>query len=408
MIKRGLALSLVLGVASIARGEAVDIVPQSSANPLNPAGTYDPGEPVTVDVNISQVGGSEHLLRLVQFNLTNTATEFSIDPIAWEASTGHYLDVNPAGGPPGVAAAYYYEVNTDLGPNPSAQLAMPAGGSVKVATLNITMPSMPGSYLLDLMNAGEADPELHARVSYGFGCDEVGALCDNALDHPDETLDVTFVEAGVGLTDGTYMFTVANEAGIAKWESIKHYPFILEEMGPMDIGLEILADGTFSEPRVDGVTKITVTFSGPVDRTRAENVANIVIDGCSLMTPVDVSGTYTPTLRADDMTLDLVFSPSMPGETVYEITLNNQQTVGGRDVTGNTMRTFAVLFGDQDPTNEVAAADLSGIRSLFSTFTSPSNIGSVRADLDLTGEVVAADYSAARSNMGDIALDLCP
>ena len=213
MIRRGLALSLVLGVAAIARADAiVEFGASYSANPLNPAGYYDPGEAVTVDVYVTQVGGAEHLLRLVQFNLTGTNAALSIDTVTLDASAGHYLDADLAGGPAGIASAYYYTDPGDLGPN-AAQLVMPAGGSVKVATLDITLPGAAGDYVLDLLNAGETDAELHGRVSYGFGCDAASA-CDNGF-HTDATAPVTFLEAGAGLTEGTMTLHVIDQGLLA-------------------------------------------------------------------------------------------------------------------------------------------------------------------------------------------------
>ncbi|MHC4697760.1 MAG: myxococcus cysteine-rich repeat containing protein [Planctomycetota bacterium] len=236
MIKRGLALSLVLGVGSVALGDAViHVVPAPSVNPVHPAGTYDPDEVVDVELFLSQDSGAEHLLRLLTLHFDDTYADMGVGALVWEfGAAGHYKDEDGAGGPPGYAAAYVGEGNCSndgapcnlaegctppavcmpnsvfkLGPLPASMLHVPGDGTqVLVATLQVTMPSPEGGpYPLDCMNSDEANPDLCAAFSYGYGC---GGTC-NAL-HPDADHPITFLRANTtGLTGGTYAFYVVGE-----------------------------------------------------------------------------------------------------------------------------------------------------------------------------------------------------
>lgn len=429
-------MSLVLGVASVAYAGAVVELVATSANPLNPAGTFDPDEIVTVEVHLRHsVDDVDRLLRHIQFNLEDTHVDLlaglslpethglatpavnfwdfssttACDGDPAQCGIGHWVDDDRAGGPTGIAIAYHAAVPApptvpdDTGPNTDAQLVLPgaSASSVRVGVLQIQMPVAAGSYPLDVMNSDAPSAETAARISYGFEASNASWT---------DLTPVTIWGAGTpDLTGGTLTMTVAPSAGTAKWESVKFYPFIFEVLGPLDIGLEIPGDGSYAEPRINGVSRVTVTFSGPVNRARAENSANVVVTGCNFLTPVDMGPiAITPSLRADDRTLDIVFVPGLPNEAVYDMELVNQQTVGGRDVTDGTTRSFAVLFGDFDPTNQVAAADLAGIRGRINDFTSPSDVDSVRADQNLSGQVTAADIANARSDFNNLAVALCP
>ncbi len=203
MFKRGLAMSLVLGVASVVYADVeVRLVPTPSANPYNPPGMYDVGETdISVDVYLSQTPGAEDwLLRHVQFNLDGTDASLlagvsmpvTHSPSAgdirfWDFSSvaacagdveqcgaGHYIDDSNAAGPKGVAISYYSTVASPVIPddtdeNAAAQIVLPADGScVHVGVVNVSIPAG-GPYTLDLVNIAEVDPELAGRVSYGFG-----------------------------------------------------------------------------------------------------------------------------------------------------------------------------------------------------------------------------------------------
>ncbi|MCO6437722.1 MAG: hypothetical protein J5J06_11585 [Phycisphaerae bacterium] len=213
----GLVVGALLGVASTAfAGTNVRIVPQNvSSNALNPIGHYLPGEVVNVNVYLEQTpAGVEHLLRLVAFKLDNTAPELTIGPATLfaKSAAGHY-NVDSADT---IASAYYYTDPGNLGPNPTQQLAIPASAPVQVVSFQVTMPATPGSYALDLVNAGGATNDDKAAVIYGFGCTAPDA-CANGL-HPDDTFAVTIDRPGANLTGGTYNFVVNTPTAVVAGE----------------------------------------------------------------------------------------------------------------------------------------------------------------------------------------------
>lgn len=164
MFRRGLALTLVLGMASVVQAGAVlEAVPSPSSNPYNPCGYYDVGEVVTVEFFLNQAPPDvDQELRMVHVRLDGTDAALGLGSFAWDSTfaTAHYTDVDPAAGPAGVSAAYTYEVDTDLGPNPAAQLTLPGGGSaVSIGTMDVTMPGTAGDYILDTTGS---------EVSFGF------------------------------------------------------------------------------------------------------------------------------------------------------------------------------------------------------------------------------------------------
>ena len=94
MFRRGLALSLVLGMGSIVQaGAVVELVPSASSNPFNPCGSYSANETVTVEVFLSQtVTVGPHYLRMVQLDFTASHTALGIPTalISWTDTTDHF------------------------------------------------------------------------------------------------------------------------------------------------------------------------------------------------------------------------------------------------------------------------------------------------------------------------------
>ena len=163
MIKRGLALSLVLGLASVAQAGAVL---EFGVPP------YGAGDTVTVDIFLKQDPvGSDVLIRLVELHMDDTDPALGLSNFQWAfGAVVHYKDADLAGGPAGVACAYYYEVPGDLGPNPGAQLTLPGNGSsVLIGTIDVTLPDpFDQPAYLNVLNADDADPDLVSLVAFGF------------------------------------------------------------------------------------------------------------------------------------------------------------------------------------------------------------------------------------------------
>jgi hypothetical protein len=194
MIKRGLSLVLVLGVASLARADVVvNLAPAPSANAANPAGVYDPGESIRVDVGLSQTDGpmttpaALRLLRIVQldFSMSSPQLDLSNNPdldtvgdgtgfdgvqpdfqfdVASFPFGGAYFGIFPA--LPIPAMAY-----TGTTPNAARQLNLLAtGANLNLGFINVGLPAAPGDYTLDAVTPSDPeDDNLGGLVSFGFG-----------------------------------------------------------------------------------------------------------------------------------------------------------------------------------------------------------------------------------------------
>ena len=382
MIKRVVALSLVLGLASVAQGAVnVELVPSGS----------------TVEVYLSQTEAASQWLRLVEFRFGATDPALTVSNFQWDiGAVGHYKDEGLATGPDGVAVAY-----AQLAETPAEQALLPAtGSSLRVATFEVTCNGPDPEYLLDVLNAGAGVNDLNGTVSYGFGM------------APGD--DITYLNPPGDMTGGNIMFPCALPPVVSKWESVKVHDFILSEVPPNDIPVPLeAADDLFVEPRDGGIDLVIVTFSGAVDRAAAENPANISIVGCGFPAPPDLSGhSWVPTLRADDVTLEIAITPTLPDQAKYTFTLSNQTSTGGA-VTVNTQRVMTGLVGDIDGNSTVNALDLSAVRAAITTdfgfgagvvvLTAPQ---AIRTDLDTSGVVNALDLSLDRAKTGNFAL--CP
>lgn len=392
MLTRAFALSVVVGLASVAQAGAVlDLVVPDSANPLNAAGVYDPGETVTVALRLGQAGGDERLLRLVHLHFDNTDGALGMGAFDWLSDDAtHYQDESPgpasAGDPAGVASAYYYESDTDLGPNPARQLTLPAGGDVLVATLEVTMPEFAGVYVLDALSAASS-------VSFGF-------------EIPLDPTFVTFLRPGNpppdDLTGGDFSFTVAAVASVASWESMATHA------GVGEVGLAIPSAGVFSEPRAPGIGKIVVTFSGAIDPATAIE-GNIAVDGCDANGTPLVLGAPAIALSGGDTVMTLSFAPALPDFAEYSISLNGFTTGGGTAIAGNTSRCILGLLGDASGDGVVDNSDLVGVRFFRGAVFDASNVFHVRSDPNTDGVIDNGDLVGVRFFRGNDARNIgCP
>lgn len=158
MFKRGLALVLVLGMASVVQaGVVLEAVPSpSGASDYNPCWSYGPGEVATVELFLTNDGAAVDL-RMIHVRTDGTDGDLGLTGFAWgpaEFNAAHYKDEDLAGGPAGVSVAY-----KELAPDSIAQFTLGAGATESVGTLTITMPGTTGDYTLDLSSS---------KVSYGF------------------------------------------------------------------------------------------------------------------------------------------------------------------------------------------------------------------------------------------------
>ena len=225
MLRRGLAFSLLLAVASAAQaGVIVDLVPAT-------AGPYAQDESVDVDIMLRQdPTDGDHSLRFIQFDFNTTAPELTLIPLTihrltnspnirfWNfvgvtncvnstdaaCGSGHFLE-DVLNGPRGriLSATYYFTDPLDLGENTTAQRILPGNGdAVKVGVMRVRMPTQDGVFMLDVVNATETNPDVGGvDVRWGFGFDVNGE-------------PLTTWRANTGeITGGTLTFCVGNPPG---------------------------------------------------------------------------------------------------------------------------------------------------------------------------------------------------
>ena len=204
--------ALSLDVTSAHAGTRVRLVPQNvSSHALNPIGHYPPGEVVIIHIYLEQTSaGLDHLLRMARFHFdaSSDALEVGIGAITFAPFSvmGHFVDSSRTTGPAGIGVAYIFDA-AHVRPNPAIQLLLPGNGTAAlIASFPVTMPTAPGSYVLNVMNAAGPTTNDRAVVTYGFGC-AANSPCAPAGSHPDGTFPVTNDLPGAGLTGGTLSLT---------------------------------------------------------------------------------------------------------------------------------------------------------------------------------------------------------
>lgn len=176
-MKYTMAVCVVLVVAPMAHaGAVIDLIPTEP-------GPYMPGQRVEVQVHLSQEpGGRNVFLRMAQFDFVDTDPaltldqEFRFDYSAQNVCARHtgqcgtqhveFPELTPFGGGIGLVASTVF---IGLARDPERQLRLPAHGTITIGSIGVTLPSQPGDYLLDVMNADQVSRNAGARLDFGFG-----------------------------------------------------------------------------------------------------------------------------------------------------------------------------------------------------------------------------------------------
>jgi len=168
MLKRSLALGLVLCVASAANaGYTIDV--------NVPAGPYLGGETVTADIGLTGSGEADVFARLITFDFAASDSALGLANWSWTPAyqngqqicsivpslcgTGHFEDT----GLPKVNATF---LGTGL--DAFNQIAIPGNGSIVLGSVDVTIPTAPGTYTLDAVNNAAADANDGARLDHDF------------------------------------------------------------------------------------------------------------------------------------------------------------------------------------------------------------------------------------------------
>ncbi|MGB2988207.1 MAG: PEP-CTERM sorting domain-containing protein [Phycisphaerae bacterium] len=147
----------ILGIASIARAGAVlDLVPDDPS-------PYYGGESLTVDFWLHNEESFNVALNFLRLDFSDSNVRFSLDStFAFDFSSVPLGDL-------GYRAEHHPDLpvpwtwNTDDCVCPDARLHLPAKGSLHIGSIGVELPTDPGLYLLDVLNADEPDETLGAK-----------------------------------------------------------------------------------------------------------------------------------------------------------------------------------------------------------------------------------------------------
>lgn len=226
MLRRALSVCAVLGFVSAAHaGVAVTLVPSA-------AGDYQPGQVVNVDILAQLTAGTPSVpgpagtttairVRLMQFDLADSDAALGISTV------DHHPTSEPNGGPipfwdmsaasacagDELACGNNYFIDGSIASDDilnvtyigtstssSAMMQLNQTSNRRVGELQITLPTDPGTYLLDVLNADEADINQGAEVRWGFG---------STADPTDPSSPIR--ANGGGISGGQLRFTVVPE-----------------------------------------------------------------------------------------------------------------------------------------------------------------------------------------------------
>ncbi len=401
MLRRGLAFSLLLAVASAAQaGVIVDLVPAT-------AGPYAQDQSVDVDIMLRQdPTDGDHSLRFIQFDFNTTAPELTLIPPRthdltptdirfWNfvgvtncvnstdaaCGSGHFLE-DVLNGPRGriLSATYFFTDPADLGENATAQrILFGNGDAVKVGVMRVKMPLQDGVFMLDVVNAAETNPDVGGvDVRWGFGL--------NVNAEP-----LTTWRANTGeITGGTMEMCVGakcpnGECTVNLASSVPPFTSVGQGLPP--------AGGTLWRTAANIVR---MTFSGNppgVPGVGEIEVVELLPDG-AFGADLIASGVFSIALDAPGNILkiqDHKITPEMANKKWYAV----RNTGGWSDVCPFEIH-FPVVAGDQDGNRFVTPIDVGNINAGAIGLLADDS----RFDIDGNGFGTPTDVGLANANQG--------
>jgi len=192
---------------------------------------------------------------------------------------------------------------------------------------------------------------------------------------------------------------------VLRWESSVSHGIVVGF-----VRLEIPEDGSYTEPRTGGISRLLVTYTGAVDTSGASASVAAACDATG--TPVDLSGTTIAVTQGAADRAVITFNPKLPGSdttahvpAIYQILLTGVTDDNGVPVADTERVLRAVLgdaFGNPLGTGDgrVSAADNGLVRSLAAAGINPidpNEATQVRSDAFTDGKITAADNGLVRS-----------
>ena len=393
MLKRGLALCVVLAFASVAGAQTVNIALTPSA-----AGPYTPGQNISVDVFLSQSGGAEgstaKLVRFAQLDVSTSDSSLLTGASLPATHTGPNPDVlgwdfgsttECTGTPNSCGSAFFLEAHQtlnaaaprdrimsaaykELAGDANRMWVIPAnlGGpapTVKVARINLTLPMIGGTYNLNVMNAAGTG-DRGAEVRWGFGLTT------------GDPLVVRRAQDG-GITGGTLALSV----GPPCQNLVSGVPAY------------VLPGVTFSGAIHDTLWRtqnntIRLTFAGPIT---APTAGQILIQQMTAggTYGADKSANFTYTVEGGNVLRIREVGAQMPDNTWFAI-----RNTGGWTSACNFTIQYPVNVGDFDGNGVVLSADVLAINVIANGAKADQD----RSDVDGNGFKLQADVLLANAN----------
>lgn len=149
-------------------------------------GPYPAGSQFPIGVSIQRaLPGPSILLRLIQFDLEATDSLLTVvltishsDSTAgpfffWDFASTAFCNADPSGCGSGyvdfLSGPRFTAVWIGFSADPARQLTIPGdGGPLYLGSLQVTLPTQPGVYRLDMLNAGSVGSDFGARLDFGF------------------------------------------------------------------------------------------------------------------------------------------------------------------------------------------------------------------------------------------------
>jgi hypothetical protein len=196
MIRRGLALGLVLAMASAASAGVVVSVPDDVLN-----GTYGPGT-ITVPLQLTQDPvGADIGIRGLGFDFTMTDPALAPGNFAFDYSAVTLGSMFYAGFEDLPMPATVFTSVSPTDPLELGMLVLPAADPATLASFEITVPAGPGMWLLDFMTPEDpSDPNQGFWLSHDFANPTTWVLGDGASLSLKNDMDALYLASDDGQT----------------------------------------------------------------------------------------------------------------------------------------------------------------------------------------------------------------
>jgi len=244
---------------------------------------------------------------------------------------------------------------------------------------------------------------LYATYLGGSGTDEGWGI---AVDGPGGPY-VTGASYSPGLaTDGAYDTTHNGscDAFVAKiltptpgaWQSAAEHA-----QGIGEVLLVIADDGSFSEPRMTGVSKLRIDFPEAIDPASFTPAGVLMACKDAGGQELDLSGIVVTTSTTGGDTVGIIeFTPGLPDVGRYLVQVEGITDVAGNALAGDNDRVFTAIAGDALGDLRVNAIDLSYLWANRVFAIDGVTESQTRSDVNCDGRVNAIDLSAAWARRG--------